>query len=84
MAHVGCWDRLGCDQGRCLLDRFPDHSNRLVCPHVLLEGHGLGVALAADLTGEGPLSGVQPPVDNQGGGLRETLATVLTLVRFFT
>lgn len=52
----------------------------MVSPHVFLQRHGLGVALTADLADKGTFSRVKSTVNYKGGGLGETLPTVLTFV----
>ena len=53
-------------------------------PHVFLKRHRLSVALATNLADKGSLAGMEPPVYDERGWLRETFGTMLTLVRLFS
>ena len=52
----------------------------MVSFHVLLQRHGLSVALATDLTDEGPLASVESAMHHQRGRLGETLIAFLAFV----
>ena len=47
---------------------------------MLLQRHGLSVALTAYLTDKGTFSGVKSTVNNERGGLGKTLPTMFTFV----